>query len=120
MSHIFAARAFNTWIALRAAKIVAMPDENVPRLPSVVSLCPSDAVSAIVHLTRSYGMPSSSAAISDSDAREPPTSTVPTASDTVPSTPMFRSVQVWPPKLNQNPHAMPRPWFLPSGAFMCG
>ena len=65
-------------IASRAAKIVAMPDENVPRLPSVVSLCPSDAVSAIVHLTRSYGMPSSSAAISDSDAREPPTSTVPT------------------------------------------
>ena len=34
--------------------------------------------------------------------------------------PMLRSVQVWPPKLNQKPHAIPRPWFLPSGAFMCG
>ena len=65
-------------------------------------------------------MPSSSAATSDSEAREPPTSIVPTASETVPSMPMLRSVQVWPPKLNQKPQAMPRPWFSPSGAFMCG
>ena len=27
--------------------------------------------------------------------------------------PMLRSVQVWPPKLNQKPQAMPRPWFSP-------
>ena len=29
---------------------------------------------------------------------------------------LIRSVQVWPPKLNQKPQARPRPWFLPSGA----
>jgi hypothetical protein len=50
-------------------------------------------------------MPSSSATHSASEAREPPTSTVPTVSVTVPSGPTLMSVQVWPPKLNQKPQA---------------
>ena len=56
----------------------------------------------------------------DSDAREPPTSTVPTDTLTVPSTPMLTVEQVCPPKLNQKPQAMPRPWLGPSLIFICG
>ena len=80
----------------------------------------SEAVSPMLHFTFSYGTPSSSAAIIDSDARAPPTSMVPAVTFTVPSTPMFTSAQVWPPMLNQKPQAMPRPWFLPSRARMWG
>ena len=43
-------------------------------------------------------------------------STVPTVSATVPSICTFSDTAVWPPKLNQKPAAMPRPWFGPSGA----
>ena len=38
ISHIFAARSRITSMASRAAKMVVMPEEKVPRLPSVVSL----------------------------------------------------------------------------------
>ena len=38
MSHICAARSRSTLMALRAAEIVAMEEEKVPRLPSVMSL----------------------------------------------------------------------------------
>ena len=38
---MIAARSRRTPIAWRAANMVAMPEENVPRLPSVVSLWPS-------------------------------------------------------------------------------
>ena len=65
-------------------------------------------------------MPSSSAATSAQRGARAADVDGADASDTVPSMPMLRSVQVWPPKLNQKPQAMPRPWFLPSGAFMCG
>ena len=76
----------------------ALPEYKVPRLPSVVSLWARVAVYEMCTFTCSYSMPRSSAAINPSDALEPPTSTVPTARDTVPSTPILRSVQVCPPK----------------------
>ena len=65
-------------------------------------------------------MPSSSAAIIDIDAREPPISGLPSVRFTVPSGVMFMLTQVLPPKLNQNPQATPRPWFSPRGAAQCG
>ncbi len=54
------------------------------------------------------------------EARDPPISGVPTDKAAVPSLLRFSDTQVWPPKLNQKPHAMPRPWFGPSGALKCG
>ena len=108
-------------MALRAAKIVAMEEEKVPRLPSVMSLWPSGrgvGDDALAPARRECRVPRPPPATSE--AREPPTSTVPTAASPCRPMPMLRSVQVWPPKLNQKPQAMPRPWFLPSGAFMCG
>ena len=59
-------------------------------------------------------MPSSSAAIMESDAREPPMSGVPAMRATVPSSPTLRAALVSPPMLNQKPDATPRPWFGPS------
>jgi hypothetical protein len=41
---------------------------------------------------------------------------VPTIRVTVPSSPTLMLAQLSPPMLNQNPAAMPRPWFGPSGA----
>ncbi len=86
-----------------------MPLENVTRLPPVRKLKPSVLVSPMIGLTFSSGMPSSSAAIIASEAREPPMSGVPATSVTVPSSPRLSAAQVSPPMLNQNPEATPRP-----------
>jgi hypothetical protein len=121
ISQILAARSRSTWMALRAAINAAIDDEKVPRLPSVMSLWPSDdGVGDDGTSDLFVGNAQFFRHASASEAREPPTSTVPTASVTEPSGVTLTSTQVWPPKLNQKPQAMPRPWFLPSGAFMCG
>ena len=67
--------------------------------------------------TFSSSMPSSSAAMMQSEAREPPMSGVPAISVAVPSSLMLSEAQVSPPMLNQNPEATPRPWLGPSGAW---
>ena len=72
-------------------------------------------MSLIIGRTLSSSMPSSSAAIMESEAREPPMSGVPATRATVPSSPTWRFAQVSPPMLNQKPEATPRPWFGPSG-----
>ena len=116
ISQIFAARSRSWRITSRAASITAMPLEKVTRLPPVRKLKPSALVSPMIGLTLSSAMPSSSAAIIASEAREPPMSGVPATSVTLPSSPRLSAAQVSPPMLNQNPEATPRPWFALSGA----
>jgi hypothetical protein len=64
----------------------------------------------------SRSMPSSSAAIIHTEARDPPISGVPVINVAVPSSLMLSETQVSPPMLNQKPEAIPRPWFASSGA----
>jgi hypothetical protein len=60
-------------------------------------------------------MPSVSAAIIAIEAREPPISGLPDATPTEPSSLTCTWALDSPPTLNQKPHAIPRPWFGPSG-----
>ena len=48
-------------------------------------------------------------------AREPPTSTLPLPTITVPSSFTWTVALDSPPPLNQKPEATPRPWFGPMG-----
>ena len=74
-------------------------------------------MSAMIGRTWSTSMPSSSAVIMHSEAREPPMSGVPTVSAVVPSSLTISDAQVSPPMLNQKPEATPRPWLGPSAAW---
>ena len=93
-----------------------MPVAKVTRLPPVRSLKPIDSVSTTTGRTCSTGMPSSSAAISASDAREPPMSGQPDITTAEPSSLIDTFADDDRPALNQKPQATPRPWFAPSGA----
>ena len=60
-------------------------------------------------------MPSSSATIMEMEMREPATSAVPMVIVTDPSGATFSVEEVSPPRLNQKPVEMPRPWPLGTG-----
>ena len=90
-----------------------MPVANVARLPSVMSVKPTDSVSATIGVMRSTASPSSSAAIKAMEARLPPMSGLPVTTAAVPSSLRLTVADDCSPMLNQNPVATPRP--APSG-----
>ena len=91
-----------------------MPTAKVTRLPPVMPEKPIEAVSPTIGRHFSMGMPSTSAAIIASEAREPPMSGLAETTLTVPSSLTWTAAEDSPPMLNQKPEATPRPWFLPS------
>ena len=118
--HVVAARAFRSATTLRHASTTAAPVASVVRLPPVTSLNPTVSVSATTGRMRSTSMPISSAAIRAIDARLPPMSGEPTTTVAVPSSLTCTVALEFMPPLNQNPLAMPRPWFGPRGSLRWG
>ena len=101
MSHMTAARFFNSSITFSAACVTAMPPAKVTRLPPVEALNPIAVVSPTTGRTCSNGMFSTSATIIAIEAREPPISGWPSVTVTVPSSLTCTAALDSPPALCQ-------------------